>query len=63
VTVEGRRVFAGDLIQGVNGREVADWDGLLDAVEALPLGTTAQLDVQREGRKVRVTIKLEATRD
>jgi S1-C subfamily serine protease len=63
VTIEGRRVFAGDLIQGVNGRDIADWDGLLDAVEALPLGTTAQLDVQREGRKVRVALKLEAGQD
>ena len=63
VTVEGRRVQAGDLIQGVNGRSVPDWDGLLDAVEALPLGSTVQLDIEREGRKQRVAIRLEAGRE
>ncbi len=63
VTVEGRRVLAGDLIQGVNGRSVADWDGLLDALEALPLGSSAQLDIEREGRKQRVAIRLEAGRE
>ena len=63
VTVEGRRVQAGDLIQGVNGRSTPDWDGLLDAVEALPLGSTVQLDIEREGRKQRVAIRLEAGRE
>ena len=63
VIAEGRRVLPGDLIQGVNGRAIEDWDSLLDGVEALPLGTTVDLDVQREGRKRRVAIKLEAARD
>ena len=63
VTVEGRRVLPGDLIQAVNGKAVEDWDSLLDAVEALPLGSTAQLDIQREGRRQRVSIRLEAGRD
>ena len=63
VSVEGRRVSAGDLIQAVNGKPVTDWDGLLDAVEALPLGSTVQLDLEREGRKLRVAIKLEAARE
>jgi S1-C subfamily serine protease len=63
VSVEGRRVFAGDLIQVVNGRTVQDWDGLLDAVEALPLGSTVNLEIQREGRKIPVAIRLEAARD
>ena len=63
VSVEGRRVFAGDLIQAVNGRSIADWDGLLDTVEALPLGSTTQLDIEREGRKLRVQIRLEPGRD
>ena len=63
VSVEGRRVFAGDLIQAVNGRAVEDWDGLLDAVEALPLGSSVNLDIQREGRKLRVAIRLEAGKD
>ncbi|HLP31373.1 MAG TPA: PDZ domain-containing protein, partial [Geothrix sp.] len=63
VGVEGRRVFAGDLIQGVNGRAVTDWDTLLDVVEAQPLGSTVDLDIQRDGRRVKVPIKLEAGRE
>ncbi len=63
VSAEGRRVFPGDLIQAVNGRTVEDWDGLLDAVEALPLGGTAQLEVEREGRKIRLPIRLEPARE
>jgi S1-C subfamily serine protease len=63
VGVEGHRVSAGDLIQAVNGRPIEDWDGLLDAVEALPLGGTVDLEVQREGRKLRVAIRLEAARE
>jgi len=62
VSVEGRRVLAGDLIRAVNGRTVEDWDALLDALEALPLGTSVDLDVQREGRRLRIQIKLEADR-
>ncbi|WP_306590162.1 S1C family serine protease [Geothrix sp. 21YS21S-4] len=63
VGAEGRRVLPGDLIQAVNGRAVEDWDGLLDAVEALPLGGTADLEIQRDGRKLRVAIRLEAARE
>ncbi len=62
VRVEGRRVFPGDIIQVVNGRTVEDWDGLLDAVEALPLGSSVDLEVQREEQKVRVVLRLEAGR-
>ena len=63
VSVDGRRVLAGDLIQAVNDRAVADWDGLLDAVEALPMGSTVSLEVQREGRQLRIGIRLEAGRE
>jgi len=63
VGAEGRRVLPGDLIQAVNGRAIEDWDSLLDAVEALPLGSSAQLDIEREGRQQRVTIRLEAGRN
>ncbi|MCM2249424.1 MAG: trypsin-like peptidase domain-containing protein, partial [Geothrix sp.] len=63
VRVEGRRVFAGDLIQAVNGQAIEDWDSLLDAVEALPLGGSAELGLQREGRRMRVAIRLEAARE
>ena len=63
VSAEGRRVLPGDLVMGVNGRSIPDWDALLDLVEALPLGSTVNLDVQRDGRTIRVPIKLEAGRD
>ncbi|MBP7618226.1 MAG: PDZ domain-containing protein, partial [Geothrix sp.] len=63
VTTEGRRVLPGDLVQAVNGRTVEDWDALLDAVEALPLGSTVELLVLRDGRKLRIPLRLEAARD
>ncbi len=63
VGTEGRRVFPGDLIQAVNGHPVADWDALLDAIEALPLGSTAQLDIERNGQRLRVPIRVEAGRE
>jgi S1-C subfamily serine protease len=63
VTVEGRNALAGDLIQAVNGRAVGDWDNLLDALEALPMSSTAELTVQREGRIQRVALRLEAARN
>ncbi|HJV49626.1 MAG TPA: trypsin-like peptidase domain-containing protein [Geothrix sp.] len=63
VSTEGRRVLPGDLIQGLNGRAIEDWDGLLDAVEALPLGSNVELDIQREGRKRRLSLRLETGRE
>jgi S1-C subfamily serine protease len=63
VEAEGRHVLPGDLIQAVNGRPVEDWDTLLDAVEALPMGSSVDLDVQRSGRKLRVPLRLEAARN
>jgi S1-C subfamily serine protease len=63
VGTEGRRVFPGDLVQAVNGRAVEDWDALLDALEALPLGSSAQLDIERGGRKLKVPLRLEAARE
>ncbi len=56
VTLDGRRVYPGDLIQAVNGRPVADWDGLLDALEALPPGSTATLEVLRGDRRLRLSL-------
>jgi S1-C subfamily serine protease len=63
VDADGRRVFAGDVIQSVNGHRVEDWDALLDAVEALPLGSTAQFDILRDGHHLAVAIRLEAARE
>ncbi|WLT32421.1 S1C family serine protease [Geothrix sp. PMB-07] len=63
VGTEGRRVLPGDLIQAVNGKTVEDWDSLLDVVEAQPLGSSVALDVEREGRRLKVQLKLQAARD
>jgi S1-C subfamily serine protease len=60
---EGRRVLPGDVIQGVNGRAIEDWDALLDITEALPLGSSANLDILREGKKMRLTLKLEPAKE
>ena len=62
VGMDGRHVYAGDLIQAVNGKPVADWDALMDAVEALPLGSTVTLEVQRGGQRLRVPLQLETAR-
>jgi S1-C subfamily serine protease len=63
VGVEGRQVIAGDLIQAVNGRAVDDWDGLLDAVEALALGSRVELQIKRDGRSLHLAIRLEPARE
>ena len=63
VAVQGRQAFAGDLIQAVNGRPVADWDALLDAVEALPPNSTVTLEIQRGGRRLQVPLRLGVARD
>ena len=63
VGAEGRRVLPGDLIQAVNGRPVDDWDGLLDAVEAQPIGSSAQFDIERQGRRLKVEIRLQPARN
>ncbi len=63
VGAAGRSVLPGDLIQGVNGHPVEDWDGLLDIVEALPPGSTVPLTIQRQGRAMRMEFRLEAARE
>ncbi|HEX9081735.1 MAG TPA: trypsin-like peptidase domain-containing protein, partial [Holophagaceae bacterium] len=62
VGIDGRKVYAGDLIQAVNGKPVTDWDSLMDAVETLPMGSTAQLDIQRGERHLRIGLQLEPAR-
>jgi Do/DeqQ family serine protease len=51
----------GDIVTGVNGREVDDPDGLRFRIATLPVGSTATLGVlRRSGERVSLTLPLEA---
>lgn len=56
----GRRWVLGDVIVGVNGKPVKDLDTLLDLVEAEPIGSTVQLDLIRDGQRIKAPLRLEA---
>jgi S1-C subfamily serine protease len=58
----GRRYLLGDVIVGVNGKPAPDYDRFLDLLEAEPVGSTVQLDVVRQGKRLRVPLKLEAAK-
>jgi len=55
---QGRGYALGDVIVGVNGKPVKDMDRLLDAAEALPPGAGLELEVLREGRRIKVVLEL-----
>ena len=55
----GRQFLLGDVVLGVSGRAIKDVDGLLDLVETEPLGSTIQLDVLRDGKRLRLPLRLE----
>ena len=59
---DGTRWRLGDVIVAVNGKTTDDYDRFLDAIEALPIGSRAELDVQRNGQRVRLAIDLRAGR-
>ncbi len=56
----GQRFLLGDVIVGVGGKAIKDVDGLLDLVETEPLGGFLQLEVLRQGKRIRVPLRLEA---
>lgn len=63
ITRSGRRFLLGDVIVGIGSRAVKDMDALLDALETEPLGNTIQLEILREGKRIRVPLRLEAARE
>jgi len=60
ITRSGRRFVLGDIILGVEGQAAPDFDRFLDLLESSALGSTVQLEVSRQGRKLHVPLKLEA---
>ncbi len=52
----------GDVIVAVNGKSITDMDRLLDMAYNEALGSVLELEVLREGRKVKVQVRLEQDR-
>jgi len=59
ISRSGRRYLLGDVITGVEGKPVRNMDDLLDFLETLALGRTIQLDVLREGKTLRIPLRLQ----
>lgn len=55
----GRRYQLGDVILSANGKAVKTPDDLLDIAESEPIGSLLKLEIEREGRKHSISIKLE----
>jgi S1-C subfamily serine protease len=60
ISRSGRRFALGDIILGVNGKPTPDHDRFLDILETESLGSTVQLEVSRQGRKLRIPLRVEA---
>ncbi len=59
---QGRGYALGDVIVGVNGAPVKGMDRLLDLAEAEPPGGRLQLEVLRDGKRIKVGLDLEPGR-
>jgi len=55
----GRRYLLGDVILSVNGKAVKNPDALLDIAENETLGSTLRLEIDRQGKRMQVPLKLE----
>ncbi len=53
-------VRAGDIVLAVNGQPVRSANELRNAIGMMRRGTTAQLDLLREGRPLKLSVKIEA---
>ncbi len=56
-------MLPGDLILKVNGEEIKDREQLQRIVGDLPAGKSASIDVQRNGKKVSLTVNIEIRKD
>jgi S1-C subfamily serine protease len=56
----GRRYLLGDVILTANGKPVKNPDTLLDIAENEPLGSTLKLEIDRQGKRMQVLLRLEA---
>jgi len=59
---QARGYALGDVILAANGTAVKDMDRLLDLVEAEPAGTRIQLEVLRDGKRIKLALEVEAGR-
>ncbi len=48
----------GDVIVGVDGKEIADTRALIDGISAMAPGTTVTLDIIRDGKKEKISVEL-----
>ncbi|MBP1626318.1 MAG: 2-alkenal reductase [Holophagaceae bacterium] len=51
----------GDIILSLNGKPTPDWNRFLDRLYEEPVGSTVALEVERQGRRRRVDLRVEAT--
>ncbi|MBI4911861.1 MAG: trypsin-like peptidase domain-containing protein [Acidobacteria bacterium] len=60
ISRNGRRYVLGDVISAVNGTAVNSFDRLMDLLEGESIGSTIQLQVIRNGRKISLSMRLQA---
>jgi len=63
ISRSGRQFLLGDVITHAEGKPLKDLDDLLDMIETKPMGTMVTLEVLRDGRKQRLSLRLENSRE
>jgi len=59
----GNRYLLGDVILSVNGKATPDWNRFLDRLYEEPIGSVLNLEVEHQGRKRMVALRVEAAKD
>jgi S1-C subfamily serine protease len=52
----------GDIVQGVNGQSVTKSGELSRAIELMPVGSTTQLQVLRDGKKATISVRVDESK-